>query len=345
LLTVAGTMVPLPSVTGEEESTVVSVLRSNQTNLYTALIGEIHTGKTLAIQYAMGQLRLPKTHYSDTKAGSIEGLLAKLEEDRAGRQMLIDLDEWSHLFKKAGIDNASFIDILNSGYNKTRYCLTIARGRRVNLDCALTLIGGIVLENVQECFGNSTTGGFHDRFLFGVCPTNNPFQYEPFELLTNCAPLEPCAVAVDPDVWQLTKQWNRDDPTLGRSVEVVVRCASIVASFDGRKTLRAIDVEGMRPFLDYQSRCRALITPNPGKTNDAQMCNAILAWLNRHAPCGEWITVRALKKGIHRQLDTLGAAAFVGAIKNLTFMSAIETTEKKSAGPRPSNVIRLVKGT
>lgn len=85
-------------------------------------------------------------------------------------------------------------------------------------------------------------------------------------------------------------------------------------------------------------------TPDsPGPPNDAKMCNAIRAWLNHHAPSGERITMRSLKKGIHPQLDTLGAAAFINAIRNLEFMSAVETSQIQTAG-RPSNLIRLVKG-
>ena len=202
---------------------------------------------------------------------------------------------------------------------------------------------------VQECFGASSTGGFYDRFLFGVCPTNNTFSYQPFNYANSALndvliSIKPVRVKIDAGVWKLVNAWRRQDPDLGRTLEVTVRCAAIIASFDQRETLFAEDIEKMRPFLEYQKRARNLITPNPGVNSSAEMCNAIRGWLNTHASKGEWVTQRSLKKGICSQLDRLGAQIYVGAVKALVSMDAIETTRKTNAGTRPSDLIRLIKG-
>jgi hypothetical protein len=76
----------------------------------------------------------------------------------------------------------------------------------------------------------------------------------------------------------------------------------------------------------------------------AEMCNAIRNWLNTHASNGEWVTQRSLKKGISSQLDRLGAQIYVGAVKALVSMDAIETSRRANAGTRPSDLIRLIKG-
>ena len=136
LLTIAGAMVPLPEAS-LNETLALSAGRGRQTNLITCLIGPVGSGKTQVIEAAVGNLGLSKNNYSDVKAGSVEGLLAKLAGDGNGsivpRQLLLDLDEWSHFFKKAGIDNAAFADVLNSGFNKTEYHLTIAGGKKIDL--------------------------------------------------------------------------------------------------------------------------------------------------------------------------------------------------------------------
>jgi hypothetical protein len=352
LLTIAGAMVPLPETT-LNETLAISAGRGNQTNLITCLIGPVGSGKTQVIEAAVGNLGLSKNNYSDVKAGSVEGLLAKLAGDGNGsivpRQLLLDLDEWSHFFKKAGIDNAAFADVLNSGFNKTEYHLTIAGGKKIDLNCALSLIGGMVDTKVQECFGSSSTGGFYDRFLFGVCPTNNTFSYQPFNYADSALnniliSIKPVRVKIDSSVWNLVNAWRRQDPDLGRTLEVTVRCAAIIASFDQRETLFAEDIEKMRPFLEYQKKARNLITPNPGVNASAEMCNAIRNWLNTHASNGEWVTQRSLKKGVSSQLDRLGAQIYVGAVKALVSMDAIETSRRANAGTRPSDLIRLIKG-
>jgi hypothetical protein len=354
LLTVAGTMMPMTPPPENLKDSLLASAGLNQTNLFTTLIGPVGSGKSQAIFHAVHNLRLQKNRYTDTKAGSIEGLLAKLQADGHGQfatsQMLCDLDEWSHFFKKAGIDNASFVDVLNTAFNKSEFHLTIAGGKKIDASLILSLIGGMVTDNVEQCFGASSTGGFHDRFLFGVCPTNYVSNYQPFNYAKSAQtsialPIDPCRVEIDPSVWEVVNQWRRSDPTLSRIVEITVRCAVIIASFDRRAILYGRDVEKMRPFLEYQKKARYLITPNPGLNANAQMCNAIRNWLNTHAPKGEWVTQRSLKKGIHSQLDSLGAQTYVVALKSLAIMDSVETTRKVNPGARPSDLVRLIKGS
>lgn len=349
LLTVAGVMIPLPSPSAAE-SLSVSVGAGSQTNLYTALIGPVGSGKTQAIQYAVSNLGLDRKRYTDTKAGSIEGLLAKLSENNYAGQKLVDLDEWSHFFKKAGIENASFVDILNSGFNKPEFHLTIAGGKRIDLTCALSLVGGMVSDKVQECFNSASIGGFHDRFLFGICPTVNPFIYypfnpaesaqgDPFSCLSSPEPIK-----INKSVWELAASWKKADMSLGRSVEVTIRCCSIIASFNGQSEIRAKDLEAMRPFLDYQLSCRQSIVPTAGLTMDARMSNAILGWLKRHADGGEWVNQRSLKKGIHNMLNELGPTIFKNTLHSLGVVQAVQTKIQPNDRNKPSHLIRLIKG-
>jgi len=275
LLTVAGAMVP-PPAREHLEVLAESAGVGSQTNLYTALVGPVGSGKSQSIEYAIGNLGLPRTKHQPVKAGSMEGLLRKLAKGAAPlatAQHLIDLDEWSFFFKKAGIENSSFVDHLNSGFNKPQFRLTIAKGEEIYLDAALSFIGGIVTDRFQNCFGEESMGGFHDRFLFGICPTKNPFVFYPFDRSESArtnpvfSGVTPVRVAIDKSVWRLVQDWRLKDPTLGRSAEVTVRCCAIVASFDGRDRIFPKDLEAMRPFLEYQIRCPKKLHTKPGTNN------------------------------------------------------------------------------
>jgi RepB DNA-primase from phage plasmid len=105
LVTVAGVMVPRSNVLGNVK-----------TNLYTATVGPIHSGKSQAIKYACSTLGLPDSMYSNIKAGSPEGLLMKMSKLPQVHARLMDIDEWKHYFQKAGIDGSSFMTILNTNF-------------------------------------------------------------------------------------------------------------------------------------------------------------------------------------------------------------------------------------
>lgn len=82
--------------------------------------------------------------------------------------MLIDLDEWQHFFSKAGIENSSFTSFLHTAFYKRRQNVIVGRGKEIDVDCALSLIGGIVEDEFDTCFGVNSIGDLHDRFTFGL---------------------------------------------------------------------------------------------------------------------------------------------------------------------------------
>lgn len=354
LLTVAGTMIPRVQRT-TNEIIAASAGAGSQTNLYTALIGDVGSGKTQAIIHAVGNMGLSHLNYDSTKAGSAEGLFKKIAartsmEPLGTARMLINLDEWAHFFKKAGIENSSFVENLNSAFNSPEVPLVIAKGESINLNVALSFIGGIVTDGVQSCFGSESTTGFYDRFLFGISPSSNAGEYRPFERSQSAQdsvfdkPEDPARVKIDRSVWELVTQWKKADLSLGRETEVTVRCCSIIASFDGRSTITAKDLEAMRPFMDYQVWCRQIVQPTAGVTVDAKVCNSILGYLKKHADQGQWINQRSLKRGIHNRLEELGSGAFRNALTNLVAIHAIQIKSHPNPHGEPTHLIRLLKG-
>lgn len=336
LLAAAGVMVP-PVPTNPDVVTAVDPM----TNSFTALVGPVHSGKSQAINWANGIIGLPREMYSEVRAGSSESLLRKLmgmkKKGTLMRSLLIDLDEWAHLFAKASIESSSFATFLQTAFYKNHVNVVLGGGFEVDLTCALTLVGGIVEDDFGSCFGARSMGGLHDRFVFGLCPQDYNFMYRPFE--GKPEKLEPTMVAIDKDVWDMVAALRKETGA-GREAEHAVRVAHICASYDGRITLHAKDCEAsVRAFVADQLRVRDILRPNEGVTNDAACANEILLWMRNNAPNGELVPERRLQHGIRRQLSKLGPGVFRSSVTNLMIAGMIvvmdDPTGKVWGGRRP----------
>lgn len=303
LIAVAGAMVPQIQQEGSFTQ------QSNMVNSYTALVGPVHSGKSQAIHWATRIIGLPETNYSDIKAGSSEALLKKLAKMRTtgkvNESLLIDLDEWSHFFSKAGIENSSFTSFLHTAFYKRRQNIVAGRGKELELDCALSFIGGIVEDEFDTCFGAASLGGLHDRFTFGMCPQGFNFMYRPFERGQEV--FEPVPVQIAPEVYELVAAIRKDKPTIGREAEIAVRAAQACASFDGVRILDANYGERMiRTMITEQSKVREHLKPNAGVTVDAQVSNALVSWLLRNASDGKLVMERDVRHGLRKTLARFG---------------------------------------
>jgi hypothetical protein len=276
-----------------------------RTNLYCGLVGEKGSGKSTAFDFAFSLLGLDATRLLKLKSGSAEGLVAKIGSvDGAAR--LFFTDELEHLLVKSAIEGSSFASVLSSAYYDDKQDFTMARGKEVPFNCRLSLAGGVVEDKFADLFGAATTGGFYDRFIFGLCPTDNSYSYRPFTggpaLETEedewYTPVRPVAVTIAEDVWPVKDQLEKE---LGerRVVESALRVAVICAAFDGRKTLTAADLGPMKAFAEYQANLRKRLAPNPGKNAEAVVAYKILEYLRAHAPQGEWLGTRDMIRSIH----------------------------------------------
>jgi hypothetical protein len=308
------------------------VPRSNQmrTNLYAALVGEVHSGKSQAAETAQKLLGIEKPLLLEVFAGSAEGLV-RLLEDTEGAARLWNPDELSHTLEKANIERASFPYILNSAYYKDEFPLTSAGGKTSNFNSRLSILGGIVEENFGHSFGSATTGGLYDRFIFGRSPAPFDFIYRPYEGTPE--EVQPTEVWIAPEVWEAKDEWGRENEALrGRVGENAVRAAVICASFDGQKILTAKHLAPARALAEYQARVRLVLRPNPGENTDARCAFAILQALPENAA---WANRRELYQRIHG--NRFGPGAFDRAVSNLQFNEQVETKKEGRA-----NLMRLV---
>ncbi|MGC1418335.1 MAG: hypothetical protein WA817_23825 [Candidatus Acidiferrum sp.] len=324
-------------------------------NIYVALVGPVHSGKSVSIDRALYLLNLESPIVQKTKAGSAEGLLADIG-DVGGDARLLYPDELAHTFGKAQIQNASFTYVLNSLFYNDNDNLTIAHGKKVPFNGRLSIAGGIVEENFGDSFGSATTGGLYDRFIFGQCPSDFQYLHRPQEdqpafKLKNEASYEdgpdsldtgdkqPIEVFVNPDVWDARDQLAKAEKLNPRLLEITLRMAAICAAFDGRVELRAADLSPAWEMARYQHRVRMLLQPNPGKNFEAQVAHKVLAYLRRHESDGQWLVLRQVLRDT-RAYD-FGPSVVERALNAMTFGGAIEQGELPGGRGQKKRLVRL----
>jgi hypothetical protein len=304
----------------------IKMLRSGdmRANLYTALVGPVHSSKSRTGDHAAWLLGLDKPQLVKLMAGSAEGMLKELDrEPPNGDDRLIAIDELGHLLEKSRIEGSSFPYILNRAYYDDRFIVAMARGKSVEFACRLSILGGIVDEKFEDCFASNTTGGLYDRFLFGLCPSGFVYDYRPFEGEPAQLP-EPVAVKIDPAVWSWKSALLKQDSSLNpRVIENALRIATICAAFDGRRTLEATALDPALATIQYQTSVRKFLVPNAGRNFEGILAAKFLTYLDKHAPSGEWVSRSRMLQITHAY--EYGPSISDKAISSLEFNAEIET--------------------
>jgi hypothetical protein len=158
-------------------------------NLYTALIADVHAGKSQVTNWAATAIGIFEPpigqHYFEGKWGSAEQMLRSLQRKQSvftSKAVLITPDEWAHLFSKAAIPDASFPTVLTTSFYRRNQIFTLGGsdgGKEYALNLAMSFIGGIVEDQFDTVFGANSIGGLYDRFLFGRAPDNFKWSYRP----------------------------------------------------------------------------------------------------------------------------------------------------------------------
>jgi hypothetical protein len=250
-----------------------------RTNLYSALVGPIHSGKSQAIDSATQSLGLRGPQLMETVAGSAEALIRETA-GAAGNPRLFCPDELGHTLEKLKIERSSFSFVLNSAFYKTNFKVLMGKKETSQFNCHLSILGGLVEERFADLFNASTTAGLYDRFMFGLCPGNFRFDYRPFEGPSEIT--RQVAVRIHPQVWEAKSAWESNDPqSNSRVFEIAVRTATICSSFDGKTLLNVDDLKPHFELAKYQHRIRAILKPNPGENFEGQLAHKFLNYLTR----------------------------------------------------------------
>lgn len=252
-------------------------------NLYSCLVGEVHSGKSQAIDAAVKALGLEEPTLIESYAGSAEAF-ARSVGDAGGNPRLWAVDELGYLLEKAHIEHSTIPQVLCTAFNKNHIVMHMGKRETRRLNCSLSILGGMVDNRFSDLFGKNTTAGLYDRFMFGHCPGDFLFNYEPFNGTPEIVKRRPGDVLlIDPEIWEWRKHYMKTNPDINpRLIEIVLRCALICAYFDGEQR---VDVKRLEPhvaLLGYQTRMRIVLKPNPGENFEAQLTHKFLNYLQTH---------------------------------------------------------------
>jgi hypothetical protein len=295
-----------------------------RSNLFACLIGPVGAGKSTTADRCLHLLGLGQSspQVLTAKFGSGEALMQELGTGEPVR--LLYPDELKHLLEKMAIDRASFATLLTSAY----YCDTQKGGTKrdkFDVDCRLSILGGLVEEEFGQHFGSATVSGFYDRFIFSLNPIPHTQSWRPY---TEGSPerISPFPPTLADDVWDTRDQWLKDGIS-PRVAEHCVRMAYICAAVDGRPELRSSQLAPALAMAHYQQKVRSVMRPNPGENPVAQCAILVRTWLARNTKPGQFVSRRDLSRAIHSS-DRLGPAVFNQTLGALSLNDEIHVEGK-----------------
>lgn len=135
-----------------------------RTNIYSALVGPVHSGKSQTELWTRNVLAVPESNLISTYVGSGEQLAPLL--DVAGNARLFAPGELAHTMRKMQIERASLPHYITRLFDEDALSMTQSRqGNKqpapVNINCHFSLVGGIVLDEFEELFSAATTRFVH----------------------------------------------------------------------------------------------------------------------------------------------------------------------------------------
>jgi hypothetical protein len=212
-----------------------------RTNLYSVMVGKIHTGKSQAEKWAAGILGVGESSTISTFTGSGEQFV-HLCADAAGSPRLFAPNELGHTLQKMAIERASFAFIFNRAWDEDKFPVSMAKHPKQShsvFHCHLSILGGVVDDYFEDLFGVNTVAGFYDRCFFSYGPSGSEYDYRGAfpERLRGSEFRNPGRVEIDRSVWAQLSEWRKNDPSLGRILEISLRVATISAAFDHRDVL------------------------------------------------------------------------------------------------------------
>lgn len=306
-------------------------------NLFVCLVGPTDTGKSATFDRARHVLGIDSTSplVVSAKYGSGEALMQELDRERPSTRLLYP-DELKHLLVKAELEGASYPTLLTTAYyHDQQKGGTKKKGKdakeQFEIDCRLSIAGGVVEDDFGACFGSASVSGLYDRFLFGLCPKPYVYLYQPPDDREQPETVSAFAPGIAPNVWDERNQWIKDGIS-PRVAEHALRCGYIAAAVDRRDELQASQLGSALALARYQMKFRSVMRPNPGENPVAQCAISVRSWLEQHNP-GEWVRRRILAKGIHS--ERLGPQVFNNTLAHLGLNNEVEVDFKQK-------IVRLI---
>jgi hypothetical protein len=253
--------------------------------LYVALIGDVHTGKSVARERLAGLFRhhhlqiTDESYVIEKTPGSDRGLYTIFAETakRPGRSYLLSLDEMRNMMLKGSIENASLISVLCELWSKNFSGGADKKGSH-EINLKLSIVGCLKAANPEEfaeVFNHHTAAGLWDRFVFGFTPPLEKWHYTSLTKLISTVERfsEP---TVSPDIEEAIHQWINAGKDRDRLGEIAARVAYISAAINGDTYLCDAALQSALRFVEWQEKIREIYRPAKGSNEWQECMNAVL---------------------------------------------------------------------
>jgi hypothetical protein len=208
--------------------------------LYVALVGDVETGKSQAIE--RGELILGMKdfiqsggHACHRSASSDRGLYKLFGDDpkdksspkKSGGTFVMCLTELRYMFTKLEMKNNSLPPVLCALWDSGRDSGTADKFSSVGCSVNLSIVGGLKCKDPEEfgdVFGSSTMHGLYSRFVFGC--SSEKWEYTPSDEIGIAR--TPAEIEIPSSAWESLKAWRKAKPGRGRAAENALRIAVIL---------------------------------------------------------------------------------------------------------------------
>jgi len=261
-----------------------SVFVSSSSNIraaiYSALVGAVHQGKSVASERTRKLLGLDDHSplVIDSTPASDRGLF-KLVSGMEFKKRLLAADEGRAMMAKGSIENSTLISLLCALWSRNTE--GVADKARVDQACVeLSLLLNLKVADESEfpsVFTHYTSHGLYDRFLFGVRGSERwhytPWDFDPSRDLVK---LEPTRPLVPGWVFDRAHLWAGAGEDRDRLAENALRVAYITAACDGLVEVSMEHLEAALSLMNWQEQIRSVFQPAKGANEHQECVNTIL---------------------------------------------------------------------
>ena len=273
---------------------------SPRPTLYTALLGDKGTGKSVVLSRAQKVLGLKADQIQEATPGSDRGLISiyrsgvKRGEHAPLQAGNLVLDEMRGMMEKMAIKGSTLQQLLCNLWSKD-YGAAADKNGLHSINVRLSLVGNLKVRDEDEfstVFAAQTQGGLADRMIFAPGPTNWEFDWDWIapsvkhpvtdedETITTWKAARPVSVSATPKTYDMLKAWERthrvEGRIPGRLGEIALRVAMISASANGDREVSEACIVAALAFADWQMAVRSVYVAGEATNDDAAVTGLII---------------------------------------------------------------------
>lgn len=266
-------------------------------NIYSGLLGDVHTGKTLTANRTCMLLGLHDEHDNPTGSTLISSTpvsdrgLYKLLPEKEFVKRLIYGDEGRELLGKGNIQGSTLISVLCAMWSRNRGGVADKFGTQ-SLNVQLSLLLNFKIRDASEfpeIFTHATSHGLWDRFLFGILG-NEKWHYTPwaFNAERDVFEIQPTKPEVPGKVFDAAHSWSAVGEDRDRLAELALRVAYVTSALDGDSMVGDKAITSALCLMEWQESIRKVFQPAKGANEYQECVNTVLAVFKSAGGAANW---------------------------------------------------------